>query len=90
MNTTSNTAIAAFVRNGLTIKEPKDFVGKKVGAPGLNAFLHVLFVKWLVEKGVDPKSVNFVEVTFPTMWPAPQTANCPSTPDREASPCPRP
>ncbi|MBR0723360.1 ABC transporter substrate-binding protein [Bradyrhizobium manausense] len=67
MNPTSNTAIAAFVRNGITIKEPKDFIGKKVGAPGLNAFLHVLFVKWLVEKGVDPKSVNFVEVTFPTM-----------------------
>lgn len=67
MNTTSNTAIAAFVRNGITIKEAKDFIGKKVGAPGLNAFLHVLFVKWLVEKGVDPRSVNFVEVTFPTM-----------------------
>src|SRR5712672_3646276 len=67
MNPTSNSAITAFVRNGITIKEPKDFVGKKVGAPGLNAFLHVLFVKWLVEKGVDPKSVNFVEVTFPTM-----------------------
>ncbi|MGX1166746.1 NitT/TauT family transport system substrate-binding protein [Bradyrhizobium sp. USDA 372] len=67
MNPTSNTAIAAFVRNGITIKDPKDFTGKKVGAPGLNAFLHVLFVKWLVEKGVDPRSVNFVEVTFPTM-----------------------
>jgi NitT/TauT family transport system substrate-binding protein len=67
MNPTSNGNITAFVRNGITIKEPKDFVGKKVGAPGLNAFLHVLFVKWLVEKGVDPKSVNFVEVTFPTM-----------------------
>ena len=67
MNTTSNNAITAFVRNGITINEPKDFVGKKVGAPGLNAFLHVLFVKWLVEKGVDPKSVKFVEVTFPTM-----------------------
>ena len=67
MNPTSNTAIAAFVRNGITIKEPRDFIGKKVGAPGLNAFLHVLFVKWLVEKGVDPKGVNFVEVTFPTM-----------------------
>lgn len=67
MNPTSNAAIAAFVRNGITIKEPKDFIGKKVGAPGLNAFLHVLFVKWLVEKGVDPRSVNFVEVTFPTM-----------------------
>jgi NitT/TauT family transport system substrate-binding protein len=27
----------------------------------------VLFRKWLIEKGVDPKGVNFVEVTFPTM-----------------------
>jgi len=67
MSPTSNANITAFVRNGITIKEPKDFVGKKVGAPGLGAFLHVLFVKWLMEKGVDPKSVNFVEVTFPTM-----------------------
>src|SRR5258707_3387325 len=67
MNPASNGNIAAFVRNGITINEPKDFVGKKVGAPGLGAFLHVLFVKWLVEKGVDPKTVNFVEVTFPTM-----------------------
>jgi len=67
MNPITNDNIGAFVRNGITIKEPKDFVGKKVGAPGLGAFLHVLFVKWLVEKGVDPKAVNFVEVTFPTM-----------------------
>jgi NitT/TauT family transport system substrate-binding protein len=67
MSPTSNANITAFVRNGITINSPKDFVGKKVGAPGLGAFLHVLFVKWLVEKGVDPKSVNFVEVTFPTM-----------------------
>jgi NitT/TauT family transport system substrate-binding protein len=42
-------------------------VGKKVGAPGLGAYLHVLFVKWLMDKGVDPNKVNFVEVTFPTM-----------------------
>jgi NitT/TauT family transport system substrate-binding protein len=67
MSPTSNANITAFVRNGITINTPKDFVGKKVGAPGLGAFLHVLFVKWLVEKGVDPKTVNFVEVTFPTM-----------------------
>jgi NitT/TauT family transport system substrate-binding protein len=67
MDPISNQAIAAFARNGTSLKEPKDFVGKKVGAPGIGAFLQVLFVKWLVEKGVDPKSVNFVEVTFPTM-----------------------
>ena len=40
---------------------------RRSARPGLGAFLHVLFVKWLVEKGVDPKRVNFVEVTFPTM-----------------------
>jgi NitT/TauT family transport system substrate-binding protein len=67
MNPSSNSSLGAFVRNGVDIKEPKDFVGKKVGAPGIGAFLQVLFIKWLIEKGVDPKSVNFVEVTFPTM-----------------------
>lgn len=67
MNKTSNDAIAAFDRNGIEAKEAKEFVGKKVGAPGLGAFLHVLFRKWMIEKGVDPKGVNFVEVTFPTM-----------------------
>lgn len=67
MNPATNNNVAAFVRNGVAINSPRDFVGKKVGAPGLGAFLHVLFVKWLVDKGVDPKQVNFVEVTFPTM-----------------------
>ena len=66
MDPVSAGAVAAVARNGVTIKDAKDFVGKKVGAPGIGAFLHVLFVKWLIEKGVDPKSVNFVEVTFPT------------------------
>ena len=67
MDPVSNGLIAAVARNGVTIKDAKDFVGKKVGAPGIGAFLHVLFRKWLIEKGVDPNSVNFVEVTFPTM-----------------------
>ena len=66
MDPVSAGAVAAVARNGVTIKDAKDFVGKKVGAPGIGAFLHVLFVKWLIEKGVDPKTVNFVEVTFPT------------------------
>jgi NitT/TauT family transport system substrate-binding protein len=66
MDTVSNESIAAVARNGANIRDAKDFVGKKVGVPGIGAFLHVLFRKWLIEKGVDPKSVNFVEVTFPT------------------------
>jgi NitT/TauT family transport system substrate-binding protein len=67
MNPIATAGIAVVARKGAAIKEPKDFVGKKVGVPGIGAFLDVLFRKWLIEKGVDPKSVNFVEVTFPTM-----------------------
>jgi len=33
MNPTSNGAITAFVRNGVTIKEPKDFVARKSAHP---------------------------------------------------------
>jgi NitT/TauT family transport system substrate-binding protein len=54
MDPEESKTIAAVARSGVVIKEPKDFVGKKVGAPGIGAFLHVLFRKWLIEKGVDP------------------------------------
>ncbi len=67
MNERTANLVAVVARTGVNLKEPKDFVGKKVGAPGLGAFLHVLFVKWLMDKGVDPKAVTFVEVSFPTM-----------------------
>lgn len=60
-------SVAIVAKAGAPIKTAKDFAGKKVGAPGLGAFLHVLFRQWLVQNNVDPKSVSFVEVTFPTM-----------------------
>jgi NitT/TauT family transport system substrate-binding protein len=49
-------------RTGADIRTPKDFEGKRVGVPGLGANMHILFVRWLTEKGVDTKKVNFVEV----------------------------
>ena len=58
--------IAVVQRKGLTMSKPADFVGKKVGVPGIGAFLDVLFRKWLVDGGVDPAKVNYIEVTFPT------------------------
>jgi NitT/TauT family transport system substrate-binding protein len=67
MDPVGNENVSVVARDGTSIHTAKDFVGKKVGAPGIGAFLQVLFVKWLVQNGVDPKSVNFVEVTFPTM-----------------------
>jgi NitT/TauT family transport system substrate-binding protein len=66
MSPETDSLIAAVQRNGLKMSKPADFVGKKVGVPGIGAFLDVLFRKWLIEGGVDPKKVNFVEVTFPT------------------------
>jgi NitT/TauT family transport system substrate-binding protein len=40
-------------------------VGKKIGVPGLGAFLHVTFRAWLKDNGVDYRKVTFIEVAFP-------------------------
>jgi len=58
--------IAVVQKKGLTMSKPADFVGMKVGVPGIGAFLDVLFRQWLIQGGVDPAKVNYVEVTFPT------------------------
>jgi NitT/TauT family transport system substrate-binding protein len=55
------------IRAGENIQKAQDFAGKKVGVPGIGAFLHVLFRQWLVQNGVDPKKVTYVEVSFPAM-----------------------
>ena len=65
VNNPKGTGIGILVRKGSGIKTAKDLVGKRFGAPGLNAVLHVVTRRWLTEQGVDPKSVNFVEATFP-------------------------
>lgn len=57
----------AVARAGVAIVKADDFVGKKVGAPGIGAFLHVLFRHWLIDSGVDPRKVTFIEVGFPQM-----------------------
>jgi len=54
-------------RTGAGIEKPQDLLGKKVGVPGLNAFLHVLFVEWAKRQGIDPRRVTIVETPFPQM-----------------------
>ena len=56
--------IAIMVRPESPIKTAKDFEGKRVSTPGLNAFLHVLFRKWMAENGGDYKKVTFTENAF--------------------------
>lgn len=59
------TELAVVARAGSGIRKPQDFVGKKVGVPGLNALLHVTFRQWLKMNGVDSKKVTFIETPFP-------------------------
>ena len=56
--------VAIMVRPDSPIKTAKDFEGKRVATAGLNAFLHVLFRKWMKENGVDYKKVIFTETPF--------------------------
>ena len=62
-NTQGSVQIVA--RAGTHIGSAKDLIGKKFAVPGLNGTLHVLVRKWLMDKGVEPKSVTFIEVSLP-------------------------
>jgi NitT/TauT family transport system substrate-binding protein len=61
------TNYAIVSKTGSGIAKPADFVGKRVGVPGLGATLHILFREWLDERGVDSKTVQFVETPFSQM-----------------------
>jgi NitT/TauT family transport system substrate-binding protein len=54
-----------FAQTGTSVHEPRDFVGKKVGVPGIGTALDIGFRQYLMKNGVDLKSVTFVEVPFP-------------------------
>lgn len=60
-------SFGAVMRADVPYAKADDFIGKKVGAPGIGAFLQVLFRNWLIDSGVDYKKVTFVEVGFPQM-----------------------
>lgn len=59
------TAFGLVAKAGSGIRSAQDCVGKKIGVPGLGAFLHVTFRGWLKQAGVDYKKVSFVEASFP-------------------------
>jgi NitT/TauT family transport system substrate-binding protein len=61
----SDTNAGLLVAANSGIATPKDLIGKKIGVPSIGGFLYVMARKWVADKGVDPKQVNFVEVNFP-------------------------
>ncbi len=64
-NPPDNSGIA--VRTNDTIQGPKDLVGKKVSAGLINGPNYVHTREWLQRHGVDPASVEFLEIPFPQM-----------------------
>jgi len=56
--------IAVVVRPDSPIQTAKDFEGKRVSTPGLNAFMHVLFRRWMAENGADYNKVTYTENAF--------------------------
>ena len=50
-----------------SIHSAKDLIGKKVGVPGINGLLDVVFRQWLAKQGIDTKKLTYVEASFPQM-----------------------
>ncbi|MDB5544181.1 MAG: hypothetical protein JWO64_1330 [Hyphomicrobiales bacterium] len=59
--------ISLAVKKDFKYEKPADLVGKKVGVSGLNNVMDVFMRKWLMNNGVDPKRVTFIEVPLPQM-----------------------
>ena len=65
MTSKTLTGFGLVARAGSGIRSAADCVGKKIGVPGLGAFLHVTFRGWLKQSGVDYSKVTFIEAAFP-------------------------
>jgi NitT/TauT family transport system substrate-binding protein len=63
----SNSVVSLVARSGESIKSAADLKGKKVGVPGLNSMLHVLFQKWLLDNKIPLAQVTMIEAPFPQM-----------------------
>jgi NitT/TauT family transport system substrate-binding protein len=59
----NHNAILGFTaRSDLSFESGKSFEGKKISVPGLGSSADILFQKWFVSKGGDPKKVTFIEM----------------------------
>lgn len=58
-------SVQVFTKPGIT--EPGQLRGKRIGAPTLTGNLNIATQAWLSKAGVDPASVQFVQVATPNM-----------------------
>src|SRR5512144_2756207 len=64
-NPPDNSGVA--VRSNDSIHGAKDLIGKKVSAGLINSVNYAHMREWLQRNGVDPNSVQFLEIPFPQM-----------------------
>jgi NitT/TauT family transport system substrate-binding protein len=58
---------AMVVRANSDIQGAADLAGKKISVGLINSINHVHMVEWLRKRGVDAKTVQFIEIPFPQM-----------------------
>lgn len=63
----SSSVVSIVARSGLKVAKAEDLKGKKVGVPGFNSVLHVLFQKWLLNHKIPLNQVSMIEAPFPQM-----------------------
>lgn len=61
---------AAVARAGSGIKTASDYIGKRVGVPGIGVITDIFFRNWLILNKVDPAKVNFAEIANPMQFDA--------------------
>lgn len=54
--------VGVVVRKGAGIVSARDLAGRKVAVSGINSNLHLMFLYWLKQQGIDTSTMQFVEV----------------------------
>jgi NitT/TauT family transport system substrate-binding protein len=63
----TNPRIALVTRPGFNVGRAEDLRGKKVGVPGINSSIDLVFRKWLLDNKVSPSQLTFIEAPLPQM-----------------------
>jgi len=66
-HTKASPFISLIARKDVKIEKPADIVGKKVGVPGINSVIDVMFRKWLTNNKVPVDQVKIIEAPLPQL-----------------------
>src|SRR6266851_4783571 len=66
-HTKASPFISLIARKDVKIEKPADIVGKKVGVPGINSVIDVMFRKWLINNKVPVDQVKIIEAPLPQL-----------------------